>query len=193
MNYCSHCGGAITLMIPPDDDRPRHVCTACAMVHYQNPKIVTGCIPEYDGKVLLCRRAIEPRSGYWTLPAGYMELGETSLEAAARETLEEACARVEVLDLYAVFNLPHVNQVYLMFRSRLLEPEFSPGNESLEVALFTEEKIPWRELAFTTVRQTLKFYFQDRQSGIYQLHTGDILRDGERYLFRAGPGQITGD
>ena len=189
MNYCSQCGAAITLMIPPEDNRPRHVCTVCQMVHYQNPKVVAGCIPEHEGRILLCKRAIEPRAGYWTLPAGYMELAETSLETAIRETLEEANARVKVTDLYAVFNLPHVNQVYMMFRSRLLDQEFSPGNETLEAELFTEEQIPWGELAFTTVRQTLKFYFQDHKTGSYRLHTGDIIKEGDRYSFRAGPGE----
>lgn len=187
MNYCSHCGAPITLLIPPDDNRLRHVCTACRTVHYQNPKVVAGCIPEYEGKVLLCKRAIEPRSGYWTLPAGYMELEETSLEAAVRETLEEANARVKVLDLYAVFNLPHVNQVYLMFRSKLLDLDFSPGAETLEVGLYNEREIPWDQLAFTTVRQTLRFYFQDTQTGNYRLHTGDIIRQGNNYCFREIP------
>ena len=187
MNYCSQCGATITLIIPPDDNRPRHVCTSCQTVHYQNPKVVAGCIPEYQGKILLCKRAIEPRLGYWTLPAGYMELEETSLEAAVRETLEEANARVKVLDLYAVFNLPHVNQVYLMFRSKLLDLDYSPGAESLEVGLFTESDVPWDQLAFTTVHQTLKFYFQDTQTGDFRLHTGDIIRQGNTYSFREIP------
>ncbi len=187
MNYCSQCGAPITVIIPPDDNRLRHVCTACQTVHYQNPKVVAGCIPEHDGSILLCKRAIEPRSGFWTLPAGFMELDETSLEAAVRETLEEANARVRVLDLYAVFNLPHVNQLYMMFRSELLDLDYSPGAESLEVGLYTESDIPWDELAFTTVRQTLKFYFQDARAGDYRLHTGDIIRQGNTYSFRAGP------
>ena len=187
MNYCSQCGATITLIVPPDDNRLRHVCSSCRTVYYQNPKVVAGCIPEYEGKVLLCKRAIEPRMGFWTLPAGYMELEETSLEAAMRETLEEANARVEVLDLYAVFNLPHVNQVYMMFRSKLLDLDFSPGAESLEVGLYAEADIPWEQLAFTTVRQTLEFYYQDVQTGDYRLHTGDIIRQGNTYCYRAGP------
>lgn len=187
MKFCSQCGATITLIIPPDDNRLRHVCSSCRTVYYQNPKVVAGCIPEHEGKVLLCKRAIEPRMGCWTLPAGYMELAETSPEAAMRETLEEANARVEILDLYAVFNLPHVNQVYMMFRSKLLDLDFSPGAESLAVGLYTESDTPWEQLAFTTVQQTLKFYFQDAQTGKYRLHTGDIIRQGNTYSYRAGP------
>lgn len=175
-------------MIPPDDNRQRYVCISCQTVHYQNPRVVAGCLPEHEKKILLCKRAIEPRSGYWTLPAGFMELDETSTEAALRETLEEANARVELLDLYTVFNLPHVNQVYMMYRSRLLDLDFSPGTESLEVGLFSEEEVPWNELAFTTIRQTLKFYYQDHKSGVFPVHTGDILKQDGKYSFRAGPG-----
>ena len=191
MNYCSHCGAPITRIIPPEDDRLRYVCEACQTIHYQNPKVVAGCLPVYEDKILLCRRAINPRAGFWTLPAGFMELDETSLEAAVRETLEEANARVEIIELYAVFNLPHVNQVYMMFRSELLDRQFSPGAESLDTRLFNEEEIPWDELAFTTIRQTLKFFFQDRTIGEYRLHTGDIIKDGDRYSFRSGPSTNT--
>ncbi|MBM2829524.1 MAG: ADP-ribose pyrophosphatase [Gammaproteobacteria bacterium] len=187
MKFCSHCGSQVISKIPPDDDRPRYVCIVCETIHYQNPRVVTGCIPEHDGRILLCKRAIEPRRGYWTLPAGFMELGETSFEAALRETLEEANARVELLELYAVFNLPHVDQVYMMYRSKLLDLDFSPGKESVAVDLFAEHLIPWDDLAFATIRQTLKFYFQDRQSGHFRLHTGDIIKQGERYDFRDGP------
>ena len=178
-------------MIPPDDDRLRYVCKECQTIHYQNPKVVAGCLPVYQDKILLCRRAINPRAGFWTLPAGFMELDETSLEAAIRETLEEANARVEVIELYAVFNLPHVNQVYMMFRSALFDQQFSPGMESQDVRLFSEDEIPWDNLAFTTIRQTLKFYFQDRASGEFRLHTGDIIKDGDRYAFRSGPSANT--
>lgn len=188
MNYCSQCGAELTIMVPPDDNRSRYVCVSCRKIHYQNPRVVAGCLPEYEGQVLLCKRAIEPRAGFWTLPAGFMELDETSLEAAIRETLEEANARVEVLDLYAVFNLPHVNQVYMMFRSKLLDRKFSAGNESLEVGLFSEMDIPWDELAFTTIRQTLRLYFQDRRRGTFPVHTGDIIKQNDKYRFRAGPG-----
>ncbi|MEE9551820.1 MAG: NUDIX hydrolase [Gammaproteobacteria bacterium] len=190
MKYCSQCGAKVVLKIPPYDNRHRYICTSCETIHYLNPKVVAGCIPEHDGKVLLCKRSIEPRYGYWTLPAGFMELGETSPEAAIRETVEEANARVEVIDLFAVFNLPHVDQVYMMFRSKLVDLDFSPGDESTEVDLFDESQIPWDDLAFTTIRQTLKFFFQDRQAGRFRLHTGDIIKKKGVYDFRAGPSEI---
>ena len=142
MKYCCYCSAELVYRIPADDNRHRHICSACDIVHYQNPKIVVGCIPVWEDKVLLCKRAIAPRSGYWTLPAGFMELGETCLEGGMRETLEEANARVEIESLFAVFNLPYVNQVYMMFRSRLLDLDFSPGEESLSVALYEEKDIP---------------------------------------------------
>jgi len=175
MKYCSSCGGILELRVPPGDSRERHVCTRCGEIHYQNPKLVTGCIPEHeDGRILLCRRAIEPRHGLWTLPAGFMENGESCQEGAARETLEEANARVEILQLYTTFNLPHIDQVYLLFRGRLADARFSPGEESLEVALFREEEIPWEELAFAVVRETLRLYFEDRRRGLYVPRVGDI-------------------
>ena len=187
MNFCSHCGEKVTLTIPPDDNRPRYVCVSCNTVHYQNPRVVAGCIPEWNGQVLLCKRAIEPRYGYWTLPAGFMELGETSPEAAIRETLEEANARVEIQGLYAVYNLPHVNQVYMMFRSRLLDLDYSPGDESERVELYGEDHIPWSNIAFTTIHQTLRFFFDDQHRGVFPLHTGDITRQNGKYAFRPGP------
>jgi ADP-ribose pyrophosphatase YjhB (NUDIX family) len=188
MKFCNQCGAGIIREIPAGDNRLRYVCVSCQVIHYQNPNIVAGCIPEYEGKVLMCKRAIEPRYGYWTLPAGFMELEETSLEAALRETLEEANARVNVLELYAVFNLKHVGQVYMMYRSQLLDLDFSAGEESLEVKLFTESEIPWDEIAFTTIKQTLKFYFQDRRNEKFHLHTGDIIKQNDgRYDFRAEP------
>lgn len=174
MKFCSHCGAPVELKIPTGDTLPRHVCTGCGAIHYQNPKIVVGCIPEWEGNILLCRRAIEPRYGLWTLPAGFMELGETTQQAAARETLEEAQARVEIDALYTVFNLPHVNQVYLLFRARLLDPNFGPGYESLDVRLFEEARVPWGELAFRTIDATLRHYFADRSRGAFQLHVGTI-------------------
>ncbi len=174
LNYCSKCGARVEISVPPGDNRPRHVCTRCGEIHYQNPKIVTGCIPAWGDQVLLCRRAIEPRHGLWTLPAGFMENGESCQEGAARETLEEANARVRILQLYTTFNLPHIDQVYLLFRGELLAPDFSPGEESLEAALFREEEIPWEELAFAVVRETLKLYFTDRRHGVYQPRVGDI-------------------
>ena len=177
MNFCSHCGATVRLEIPAGDDRPRHVCPRCGTVHYQNPKVVVGCIPEWEDKVLLCRRAIEPRSGFWTLPAGFMERGETTLAGAARETLEEANARVAIGPLYSLFNLPHIDQVYLLFRGQLLDVDFGPGPESLEVRLFAESEIPWEELAFPVVKETLRLYYRDRAAGQAGLRIGDIVRE----------------
>ncbi len=176
MNYCSQCGAKISLGIPPGDDRPRYVCAQCGTIHYENPKLVVGAIPEWEGRILLCRRAIEPRHGKWTLPAGFMENNETVAQAAARETAEEACARVEIDKLYTVYSIPHISQVHVFFRSRLLDLDFRPGSESLEVALFGEEAMPWDELAFSSVRNTLRHFFADRRKGAFSLHVGDIER-----------------
>ena len=174
MNFCSHCGGTVVIRTPDGDHLPRHICPSCGTVHYQNPKMVVGCIPEWEDKILLCRRAIEPKYGLWTLPAGFMENGETTLEGAARETWEEAGARIEIGGLYTLFNLPHINQVYLMFRARLLDLDYQSGIESLETRLFTEAEIPWEEIAFRTVRATLELYFKDRKDGNFEFHFGDI-------------------
>ena len=190
MKFCNQCGAEVVGKIPAGDKRLRYVCISCEAIHYQNPKIVAGCIPEHEGKVLLCKRAIEPRYGYWTLPAGFMELEETSLEAALRETLEEANARVTVSELYTVFNLPNVSQVYMMYRSQLQDLDFSAGDESLEVKLFAEDEIPWDDIAFTTIKYTLKFYFKDQQNKQFRLHTGDIInQDDGSHGFRVGPEQ----
>ncbi|TCV90442.1 NUDIX hydrolase [Sulfurirhabdus autotrophica] len=175
MKFCSTCGATVVLRIPEGDSIPRHVCIACHTIHYRNPKIVVGCLPVWEDKILLCRRAIEPRYGLWTLPAGFMENGETTAQGAMRETLEEANALVELKGLYTLINLPHISQVYMMFRGKLLDLDFSPGIESLEVALFREEDIPWNELAFTTIRDTLKHFFLDRKNGSFQFHEGDII------------------
>jgi ADP-ribose pyrophosphatase YjhB (NUDIX family) len=174
MKFCSICGHAVVLQIPPGDSLARHVCPACGTVHYQNPKMVVGAIPEWEDRILLCRRAIEPRLGLWTLPAGFMENGETTAEGAARETLEEAGARVRMGDLYTLFNLPDINQVYFIFRAQLLDLDYQPGIESLEVALFREQDIPWDNLAFRTVKSTLELYFADRSTGHFGFHVGDI-------------------
>jgi ADP-ribose pyrophosphatase YjhB (NUDIX family) len=174
MNYCSHCGMPVRIGIPPGEHLPRHLCDACGTIHYQNPKLVVGCIAEWQGGILLCRRAIEPRMGWWTLPAGFMENAETTPQAAMRETLEEANARVEIDALFTLYNLPHINQVHLFFRARLLDLDFSPGTESLEVALFKEDGIPWKEMAFASVRETMKHWFDDRRAGKFGFHTGDI-------------------
>lgn len=174
MKYCSLCGAPVESRLLPNDNRTRYVCTACGEVHYQNPKLIVGAIPEWQDKILLCRRAIEPRHGLWTLPAGFMENGETTIEAAARETLEEANAKVEIGELYSLYNLPYINQVHLLFRARLLNLDFSPGAESLEVKLFSEQEIPWEILAFRAVRNTLQHYFADRKTGDFRFHIGDL-------------------
>jgi ADP-ribose pyrophosphatase YjhB (NUDIX family) len=153
--------------VPDGDTLPRFVCAACGTIHYQNPKVVVGCLPEWEGRVLLCRRAIEPRHGLWTLPAGFLENGETVTAGAVRETLEEARARVEVGDLYTLISLPHINQVYMMFRARLVDLDFGPGPESLEVALFDEAAVPWEAMAFRTITRTLRNYFLDRKLGAF--------------------------
>lgn len=175
MKYCSHCGAPVSHRIPDGDNRHRFVCEVCGAIHYQNPRMVVGCLPEWEDRVLLCRRAIEPRLGLWTVPAGFMENGETTAEGAARETLEEAGARVEVLDLYSMISLPDIDQVYLLFRARLLDLDFAPGEESLEVRLFGEAEIPWSDLAFRTVDMTLRQYFDDARRGDFRLRTGTIL------------------
>ena len=174
MNYCSACGGAIALRVPPGDNRERFVCQRCAAVHYVNPKIVTGCLPLRDDAVLLCRRAIEPRKGLWTLPAGFLELGETTSAGAVRETREEASADVAVDGLYTVFNLPHISQVYFFFRARLVGG-FAPGDETLDVRLFKEGDVPWERLAFPVVTRTLRHYFVDRQRNDYPVRMEDIV------------------
>jgi len=175
VKYCSECGAPVELSVPQDDSRERHVCTVCNTIHYQNPKIIAGAIPEWeDGRILLCRRAIEPRHGLWTLPAGFMENGETTTQAAARETLEEANARIDVIGLYAMFNLPYINQVQLLFRAKLLDLDFSAGVESLEVGLFAENEIPWDTLAFRPIRSTLENFFADRKRGEFTFRNSDL-------------------
>mgnify|MGYP003564885853 CR=1 FL=1 len=175
MNYCSNCGNTLKFCVPSGDDRPRFLCDACGTIHYENPKLVVGCIPEFEDKILLCRRSIEPCSDKWTLPAGYLENGETVSAGAARKAYEEAFAKVEILAPYALFNICYVNQVYLMFRARLIDGDFRPGSESSEVRLFTEKEIPWHNIAFTVVEETLKHYFKDRPEGLFRFHIGDIL------------------
>ncbi len=187
MNYCSNCGARVSLRIPSGDDRPRHVCDACHMVHYQNPKLVVGCVPEWDGRVLLCRRAIRPRLGFWTLPAGFMENGETMEQAAVREAMEESNARLKIEAPFALFDIPRISQVYLMFRARLLEPGCSPGFESLEVGLFHEREIPWNDIAFPSIERTLALYFEDRRAGRFEMHVECVRRrPGEQPGSRPG-------
>jgi ADP-ribose pyrophosphatase YjhB (NUDIX family) len=171
MNFCSHCGEQVIQRIPEGDSRLRFVCEHCHTIHYQNPNIVAGSLPVWEGKVLLCRRAIEPRLGFWTLPAGFMENGESVEQAARRETVEEACASLRDLQLYTLIDVPHISQVHVFYRAELLSLDFAAGIESLEVQLFDEADIPWDELAFHTVRRTLECFFADRREGVFPVHT----------------------
>jgi ADP-ribose pyrophosphatase YjhB (NUDIX family) len=174
IKYCNSCGATVVQRIPEGDTFTRAVCDACGVIHYENPKVVVGCLPAYGERILICKRAIEPRYGLWTLPAGFMENGESASEGAAREALEEANARVEIEDLYTVYSIPHISQVYMMFRAKLLDLDFSAGSESLEVKLVTESEIPWDQLAFAMVKRTLENYLQDRKTGIFTPRFGDI-------------------
>lgn len=176
VKYCSLCGHSVEYKIPQGDNLPRYICPACDTVHYQNPKVVTGCIVSCEQKILLCRRAIEPRLGLWTIPAGFMELDETVQGAARRETAEEACADAVIDELFAVYNIPGVSQVYVIFRAHLDAPVFSPGDESLETELFSEQEIPWDQLAFKVVHVALEQYFTALQEGNMRPLVGDIIR-----------------
>jgi len=189
MKFCSECGSAaLEFRIPDGDTMARRVCTTCGAIHYQNPKVVVGCLPLWDEKVLLCKRAIEPRFGLWTLPAGFLENGETIFAAAARETLEEARARVEVGPLYTMISLPHISQVYVMFRARMLDLDFGAGPESLEVRLFAEDEIPWTEIAFRTITRTLRNFFLDRKLGAFPTRVSALERRVPREPALAGAG-----
>ena len=170
MKFCSQCGGRVTLRIPPSDTMHRYVCDACDIIHYENPKIVVGCVPEHDGRILLCRRAIEPRYGYWTVPAGFMENDETLQEAAARETQEEALATVEIGELFAIVDVVRARQVHMMFRARLVGDAYGVGHESLETELFDVAEIPWDDIAFPSVRFALETWLEDRRQGRIGLH-----------------------
>jgi ADP-ribose pyrophosphatase YjhB (NUDIX family) len=179
MNYCSHCGShRLALRVPEGDTLPRFVCGACATIHYQNPKVVVGCLPVWEDRILLCKRAIEPRYGLWTLPAGFLENGETVSAGAERETLEEASARVRIGELYTVISLPQINQVYMVFRAELADLAFGPGPESLEVRLFEEGEVPWETLAFRTIARTLRNFFLDRKHGRFGVHVSALARRG---------------
>lgn len=175
MKFCSVCGAKVTLLVPEGDQRPRHVCTACGSIHYLNPKLVVGSLPCFENRILLCRRAIEPRLGFWTLPSGFMELGESTQEAAIRETLEEACARIEIQGLYTMVNLPQISQVHLLYLAQLQDTDFAPGEESLETRLFSEEEIPWQDLAFRSVTLSLRHYFNDRQTDSFPFHEETLI------------------
>ncbi|MBV8783651.1 MAG: NUDIX hydrolase [Gammaproteobacteria bacterium] len=176
MNFCSHCGAKVELRVPPGDHLPRYVCTACGRIHYQNPRLVVGCVPEHEGKLLLCRRAIEPRRGYWTVPAGFMENRETLQEAAARECHEEALAEVAIGSLLSIVHVLHAEQVHVFFRARLPQARFGAGPESLEVELVAPEDIPWEELAFRSTDFTLRRYLEDRAAGHEAHHFATLDR-----------------
>jgi len=179
MKFCAACGQPVTLKIPQGDHLERHVCVGCGTIHYQNPRIIAGCVPQWDTKILLCKRAIEPRLGYWTIPAGFMENGEALQDAAARESLEEALARVQVDSLLAIVNVLRAHQVHIIFRARLLDTDFGVGAESLEVGLYEEGEIPWSQIAFLSVEFALRRFLADRRAGVEQTHFRDIdWRDG---------------
>ncbi len=174
LNYCSVCGLATETRVPDGDNRMRAVCSGCSTIHYQNPKVVVGCLPVWEDRILICKRAIEPRLGLWTLPAGFMENGESTAEGAMREAVEEANARVEITQLYTTYSIPSISQVYIMFLARLLDPDVSAGPESLEVKLVTEDEIPWDSLAFVMVKRTLRHFLEDRRAGVFVPRFGDI-------------------
>lgn len=173
MNYCSHCGSdRLERLVPAGDNRARIVCGSCHTIHYSNPNIVAGCLPVWEGKVLLCRRAIEPRLGYWNIPSGYLENGESVEEGAVRELWEEALARVVGLEVLSLYSLPHISQVYVHFTGELVDGQFGIGPESLESRLFAEADIPWEELAFTSSRFSLERFFANRRNGSRKAHFG---------------------
>jgi ADP-ribose pyrophosphatase YjhB (NUDIX family) len=166
MKYCSDCGAPVSLRVPDGDLLPRFVCGSCGLVHYQNPKIVVGCVPEFDGRILICKRAIEPRVGYWTVPAGFLENGETLQQGAAREAHEEALAKVEILSLLTIVHVLPAHQVHIFFRARLLDPEIGAGPESLDARLVTADELPWADIAFPSTDYTLRRFLEDRDAGV---------------------------
>ena len=174
IRFCNSCGAEVVHRVPEGDSLTRAMCESCGTIQYQNPKIVVGCVPVHGDRILICKRAIEPRYGLWTLPAGFMEENESAAEGAAREALEEANARVEIEDLYTVYSIPHISQVYMMFRARLLDTDVSPGIESLDVKLVEARDIPWDQIAFAMVKRTLEHCLEDRKTGGFKTRFGDI-------------------
>jgi ADP-ribose pyrophosphatase YjhB (NUDIX family) len=174
IQHCRVCGARTEYRVPEGDNRERAICTGCAEIHYENPLNVVGTVPVWGEQVLLCRRNIEPRYGFWTLPAGFLELGESAAEGAIRETVEEAGANIELQDLFTLLNVVRVGQIHFYYRARMLDTLLAPGPETIEARLFREDEIPWDELAFRTVRLTLEHYFTDRRSGVFPLHAGDV-------------------
>lgn len=176
IKHCKNCGVAVIYRIPDDGDtRERAICPACSTVHYENPLNVVGTVPHWGDKVLLCKRNIEPRKGKWTLPAGFLELGESTAQGAARETDEEAGAQIEMEGLFTIISVARVGQVHLFYRAKLLSDQFAPGAETMEAQLYAEHEIPWDEIAFRTVKETLERYFADRKAGRYQVHDVDLV------------------
>ena len=176
MNFCSNCGSRVVLKVPEGDLLPRHVCENCGTIHYQNPKIVVGSVPEYQGRILICKRGIEPRHGFWAIPGGFMENGETLEEGAAREAREEALIEVEIGSLLALANVRHAQQVHVFFRARMRSAQFGVTHESLEVRLVTEAEIPWDELAFPSTEFALRCYVEDRAAGVERHHVAEMQR-----------------
>jgi ADP-ribose/FAD diphosphatase len=174
IKHCNNCGALVDVRIPPGEDRERFVCTECQMVHYQNPKLVVGTLVEHEGQLLICRRAISPRRDYWTLPAGFHELGESTMAGAIRETHEEAGALVTITAPFAHFDIPHIGQAYVFYRAVFDSLGYHPGPESLEVKLIDPDDIPWKELAFDVVRVALELYVDDRKLGVTNFHGGSI-------------------
>lgn len=170
MSFCPNCGAPIEYRIPPGDDRQRNVCSATGEIFYQNPLNVVGAIVEHEGKILMCRRAIEPRLGFWTMPAGFMELGETLLEGAARETREEARAEFTDAEMFAMIDVTHIGQVHIFYRARLVGESYAAGPESESVTLLREDQIDWHQLAFPTIHRALQRYFEDRRRGAFGVH-----------------------
>ena len=171
IQHCKSCGASTRYRIPDDGDtKERAICSACHLVHYENPLNVVGTIPVWGAQVLLCKRNIEPRKGFWTLPAGFMELHESLAQGAERETDEEAGADIEMKALFTVIDVPKVGQVHFFFRAKLLSDQFNPGHETMEAKLFEEADIPWDDLAFRTVRETLKAFYADRATGEFGFH-----------------------
>ncbi|MEZ5501941.1 MAG: NUDIX hydrolase [Halioglobus sp.] len=174
MKFCTSCGNTVILRVPTGDDRERFVCSSCELIHYSNPRVIVGCVAVHAGRVLLCNRAIEPRKNFWTLPAGFMENGETSVQGAARETWEEARARVSNIELYRVFDVPYISQIYMFYRCDLDHGEHAAGPESLETGLFLEQDVPWDRIAFPVVSQTLREFFSDAAAGQFPVRVSAI-------------------
>jgi ADP-ribose pyrophosphatase YjhB (NUDIX family) len=176
IKHCRNCGVAVVYRIPDDGDtKERAICPSCTTIHYENPLNVVGTVAYWGEKVLLCKRNIEPRFGKWTLPAGFLELGETTAQGAARETVEEAGAKIELEGLFSVISVARVGQVHLFYRARLLSDQFEPGTETIEARLYAENEIPWDEIAFRTVKETLELFFSDRRTGGFKVHDVDIV------------------